>query len=35
MTKLPRGIFLRDGKFFIRFADQTGKIQREKVGPLL
>jgi hypothetical protein len=34
--KLPRGVFRgKDGLFWIRFADATGKIRREKVGPLV
>ena len=32
--KLPRGIFLRDGWFWIRYADQYGRVHREK-GSLL
>jgi integrase len=33
--KLPRGVFLRNHDYWIRFADATGKIRREKVGPFL
>ena len=32
--KTAKGIFVRNGNYFIRFADQFGKTQREKVGPL-
>lgn len=33
--KLPRGVFVREGLYWIRFADRRGKIRREKVGPYL
>jgi hypothetical protein len=33
--KLPRGIFFRDGWCWIRYADQHGRIHREKASPLL
>jgi integrase len=33
--KLPRGIFVRNGEYWIRYADQHGKIHREKIGPFL
>src|SRR5690349_21290505 len=33
--KLPRGVFLRSGLYWIRFQDGHGKIRREKVGPYL
>jgi len=33
--KLPRGVFVRNGEYWIRYADQHGKLHREKVGPLL
>ena len=33
--KLPRGVFPRDGVFWIRYADQFGRVHREKVGPFL
>lgn len=33
--KLPHGIFRRDDLYWIRFADENGKIHREKVGPYL
>jgi integrase len=32
--KLPRGVFVgKDNLYWIRYADQRGKIHREKVGP--
>lgn len=33
--KLPRGVFERDGVYWIRYADSSGKIRREKVGPFV
>jgi integrase len=33
--KLPRGIFLRNGWYWIRYTDQHGKLHREKGSPLL
>ena len=33
--KLPRGVFQRDGLFWICYADQNGKFHREKVGPFI
>ncbi|HEV2416205.1 MAG TPA: hypothetical protein VGX94_00215 [Terriglobia bacterium] len=34
--KLPRGVFEpKPGEYWIRFADSTGKIRREKIGPLV
>jgi integrase len=33
--KLPRGVFIRNGAYWIRYADQNGIIHREKVGPFL
>ena len=33
--KLPRGVFWRNDAFWIRYADQMGRIHREKVGPFL
>jgi integrase len=33
--RLPRGIFLRDGWYWIRYADQHGRLHREKGSPLL
>ena len=33
--KLPRGVFVRNGEYWIRYADQYGKLHREKVGPFL
>ncbi|MGA2076604.1 MAG: site-specific integrase [Terriglobia bacterium] len=33
--KLPRGIFIRNGAYWIRYTDQNGKLHREKVGPFL
>src|SRR5262249_11060920 len=34
--KLPRGVFVgKDGLYWIRFADATGKIRRQPVGPLV
>src|SRR5438094_870672 len=33
--KLPRGVFVRNGEYWIRYADQHGKLHREKVGPFL
>jgi site-specific recombinase XerD len=34
-TKLPRGVFQRDGVYWVRYADQSGRIHREKVGPFI
>lgn len=34
-NRLPRGVFKRDGVFWIRYADQSGRIHREKIGPFL
>lgn len=33
--KLPRGIFVRNGEYWIRYTDQHGKLHREKVGVFL
>jgi integrase len=33
--KLPRGVFVRKGEYWIRYTDQHGKLHREKVGPFL
>ena len=33
--KLPRGIFIRDSWYWIRYADRHGRIHREKGSPLL
>lgn len=34
--KLPRGVFEpKPAEYWIRFADSTGKIRREKIGPLV
>src|SRR5215472_9205537 len=33
--KLPRGIFLREGWYWIRYADQHGRLHREKASPML
>jgi site-specific recombinase XerD len=33
--KPPRGVFVRDGEYWIRYADQFGKMHREKAGPLV
>ena len=33
--KLPRGIFVRNREYWIRYTDQHGKLHREKVGPYL
>ena len=33
--RLPRGVFQRDGLFWICYVDQNGKIHREKVGPFI
>jgi integrase len=33
--KLPRGVFVRNGEYWIRYTDQNGKLHREKVGPFL
>src|SRR5436305_12314931 len=33
--RLPRGIFERDGTYWIRYADQAGRMHREKIGPFL
>ena len=35
MRKLPRGIYVRNAWYWIRYADQHGKIHREKASPLL
>jgi site-specific recombinase XerD len=37
LSKLPRGVFQRKGvgDYWIRYADQHGKIHREHVGPFL
>src|SRR5438876_7175663 len=34
-AKLPRGIFIRNGWYWIRYTDQHGKLHREKGSPLL
>jgi site-specific recombinase XerD len=34
-NKLPRGVFVRDGVYWIRFSDQHGKIHRQHIGPFL
>lgn len=33
--KLPRGVFVRNGEYWIRYADQNGRLHREKVGPFI
>ena len=33
--KLPRGVFERDGLYWIRYSDGGGRVRREKVGPFL
>ncbi|HEY6273159.1 MAG TPA: hypothetical protein VIX19_14350 [Terriglobales bacterium] len=33
--KLPRGIFVRDGEYWINYRDQLGRRHREHVGPFL
>lgn len=33
--KLPRGIFRRNGCYWIRYADGFGRLHREKAGPFL
>jgi hypothetical protein len=33
--KLPRGVYPRGNNYYIRYADQYGKIQRECIGPFL
>jgi integrase len=33
--KFPRGVFTRNGVFWIRYQDQLRNIRREKVGPFL
>lgn len=33
--KLPRGIFVRGGWYWIRYVDQHGRLHREKASPLL
>jgi integrase len=33
--KLPRGVFVRNGEYWIRYTDQFRKLHREKVGPFL
>jgi integrase len=33
--RLPRGIFVRNKWYWIRFADQHGRIRRQKASPLL
>ena len=33
--RLPRGIFVRGGWFWIRYVDQHGRLHREKASPLL
>jgi integrase len=34
-AKLPRGVFIRNDEYWIRYTDQNGKLHREKVGPFL
>jgi integrase len=34
-TKLSRGIFWRDCAYWIRYADRSGHMHREKIGPFL
>jgi len=34
-NKLPRGVFMRGGHYWIRYKDQRSKIHREHVGPFL
>jgi integrase len=33
--KLPRGVFVRNAEYWIRYTDQHRKLRREKVGPFL
>ncbi len=33
--ELPRGVFIRDEQYWIRYRDQNGRLHREKAGPLL
>ncbi len=33
--KLPRGVFVRDSEYWIRYTDQFGKLHREKLGLFL
>lgn len=34
-VKLPHGVFIRDGWYWIQYADQHGRLLREKACPLL
>jgi len=34
-SRLPRGVFWREGAYWIRYADRAGRMHREKVGPFL